>query len=127
MTSQASWQNPRLWLVLGVVFLAGGFGGAVVSRLSMPIAPAKAPGVYWKDGGKEVSLAKLRKELELTPGQADELEGVLDDFIMYYQMLQTQMDDVRSNGKARIMQVLKPEQQKRFEQMMTDLQGKQIR
>ena len=113
--------------MLGVVFLAGGFGGAVVSRLSMPFAPAKAPGLYWKDGGKEVSLAKLRKELELTPGQADELEGVLDDFIMYYQMLQTQMDEVRSNGKARIMQVLKPEQQKRFEQMMTELQAKQIR
>ena len=114
-------------MLLGVVFLAGGVGGALVSRLSLPASAAKAPGLYWKEGGKDVSLAKLRKELELTPGQADELEGVLDDFVMYYQMLQTQMDEVRSNGKARIMQVLKPDQQKRFEHMMSDLQSKQIR
>ena len=114
-------------MLLAVVFLAGGVGGALVSRVSMAQVSAKAtPERYWKEGGKEISLAKFKKELDLSPQQATEIESVLDDFVMYYQSVQVQMDEVRSNGKSRIVQVLRPDQQKRFEQMMSEL-SKQLR
>jgi hypothetical protein len=50
------------------------------------------------------------------------METVLDDFVMYVQMLQAQMDDVRANGKARIMRVLDERQKKKFEKMLVGLQ-----
>jgi len=37
------------------------------------------------------------------------------------------MDEVRANGKSRILRVLTPEQRKQFEKMLDDLQSKQIR
>jgi hypothetical protein len=52
---------------------------------------------------------------------------VLDDFVMYYQTLQAQMDDVRATGKSRIMKILHDDQQQKFERMLADLQTKQIR
>ncbi len=48
------------------------------------------------------------------------METEIDDFVMYYQGLQGQMDDWRAEGKKRIMQILNPEQQKKFERIMQD-------
>jgi hypothetical protein len=65
--------------------------------------------------------------LNLTPDQAGQIASVLDDFMMYYQTLQAQMDDVRATGKNRIMKLLNDDQRQKFEHMLSDLQTKQIR
>ena len=70
-------------------------------------------------------MNRMRTELQLTPVQAEAIEQALDDFTMYYQTLQAQMDEVRTHGKDRIQGVLNPDQRKKFDQMMTEL--KQIR
>jgi len=123
----SGWHNPRVLLTLAMIFLCGAITGVAFSRLlSTPIAHAHL-GPYWREGGKEISLQKFRSELLLTEQQAEEIETVLDDFVMYYQMLQTQMDEARASGKDRILQVLTPEQRQRFERMLTEMQARQLR
>ena len=56
-----------------------------------------------------------------TARKTEKLALVLDDYRQYYQSLQDQLDDLRSTGKTRIMQILNPEQRDKFEKMMTDL------
>ncbi len=70
-------------------------------------------------------MQRLTSELDLTPTQQAELETVLDDFVMYVQTLQAQMDDVRGSGKARIMRVLDEQQKKKFEKMLGQVQQAQ--
>jgi hypothetical protein len=120
------WRNPKIILILLTVFLCGSAAGALGLRY-VNRAPAQKNSPYWREGGKDISLQKFRKELDLTGDQAREVELVLDDFMKYYQTLQAQMDEVRANGKERILQILNPSQKDRFGRMMSDLQSKQIR
>ncbi len=117
------WKNTQILFTLGLVFLCGAIAGALVYRASSQ--PVKA--VSWNDNSKEVTLNRLQKELQLTPDQTAEIETVLDDFTMYYQMLQAQMDEVRATGKSRMEQVLNQEQRKKFGRIMHDFRDKQIR
>ena len=118
------WKNPRIVYTLFFVFLSGAVAGALVARISM--SPERhIP--FWNEGGREISLQRFKKELDLTPQQAGEIEIVLDDFVMYYQTLQAQMDDVRATGKNRILKLLREDQKQKFVRMLNDLQAKQIR
>lgn len=121
-----TWQNPRILCILLLVFLCGAMAGALTMRLGFSQAYRKSPS-YWKEGGKEISLERFRRELNLNDEQARQMEVVLNDFVMYYQTLQEQMNEVRSSGKARIMQVLNEEQRQKFSRMISELQVKQIR
>lgn len=127
MTQTPSWQHPRIVLLLSLVFLCGAVSGALFFRMAYAAPWSPKVGSYWKDGGREISLQRFKKELNLSPEQASEIESVLDDFVMYYQMLQTQMDDVRGNGKQRIVQALNPGQRQKFERMLDEMQGKGLR
>lgn len=121
-----SWRTPRILASLCLLFLCGSIAGGLAMRFGLPSMISK-PMPYWREGGKDISLQNLKKELNLTPDQALEIETVLDDFVMYYQTLQAQMDEVRSNGKSRIIRILTPEQQHRFKSMLSELQARQIR
>ncbi|MBL8216901.1 MAG: hypothetical protein JNK87_39640 [Bryobacterales bacterium] len=121
-----TWQNPRILLVLLLVFLCGATAGALTMRLGGMSYGRSGPR-YWTQGGKEISLERFRRELSLDDEQAKQMEIVLNDFVMYYQTLQEQMNEVRSNGKSRIMQILRDDQRKKFEKMLSDLQTKQVR
>ena len=85
------------------------------------------PPPSWTEGGKEISLNRFEQELDLTPEQTQKIEMILDDFMMYYDTLQMQMDEVRATGKSRILRILDPEQEKLFEHMLDELQKKQLR
>jgi len=108
-------------MVLMAVFLCGAAAGALTVRLA---GSRPAPSPYWKEGGRTLTIEMLRKELQLTPAQASEIETVLDEFVLYYQNLQGQMDDFRSDGKNRITRVLSPEQRAKFEKLMTNLSAR---
>ena len=122
----ASWQNPRVLTTLLLVFLCGSLAGALVMRYGVHTAMHKAPPA-WTEGGREISLQRFEKELDLTPDQSREMERILDDFMMYYHTLQSQMDEVRGTGKERILRILNDDQKKRFEGMLQDLQSKELR
>jgi hypothetical protein len=120
-------RNPRILFVLLLVFLCGSAAGALGTRLALRKSGQTNVTRYWREGGREISVQKFRDELELTNDQTREVESVLDDFMMYYQTLQAQMDEVRADGKERILRILNPEQRDKFKQMITELQAKQIR
>lgn len=124
LRSQASWQNPRVLVTLLLVFLSGSLAGALAMRYGVHPMVHRAPPA-WTEGGREISLQRFEKELSLTPDQSRDMERILDDFMMYYHSLQAQMDDVRADGKDRILRILNPQQKQRFEQMLTDLQKEQ--
>jgi hypothetical protein len=94
-----------------LVFLTGAFAGAVVNhrflhRSSVP---------FWTEGGKEIWLQRWKKDLDLTPEQAQEMTLILDDFGTYYR-------NVLSDGKARILRVLNEDQRKKFDRMLEQQQ-----
>ena len=127
--NRVTWKNPRLVLALSLIFLCGAIAGAITMGTVFRHWPAglPRPGLSWKESGKEISLQRFRKELNLTAPQADQLETILDDFMMYYQMLQSQMDEVRATGKGRILRILNDDQKRKFERMLSDLQAKQLK
>ncbi len=118
--------NVRIATTLLLVFVAGGIAGALTVRYGMQSGRLTRPGAgpSLKLGNKEIFLQKFKKELELTPDQVHDVSAALEDFNMYYQSLQDQLEDVRSTGKNRILQILTPDQKIKFERMLTQLQGK---
>lgn len=107
--------NPRVAgiTVLVLVFLCGAAAGALTmnlglhNRLHQPAFDTRA--------GRTLYFERLRKELDLTPAQAEQMQSILNDFWQYYRT-------VLSDSKTRIDQVLTPEQRIKFDRM---LQGAQ--
>ena len=119
-TRDRPWQNPRVVSTLALVFLAGGASGALWMRLGLheklhhTVSAASQP-------SREAVLQNFKTKLGLSSGQTDQIAGVLEDYRQYYQSLEDQLDDVRSTGKTRILQILNPEQRDKFEKMMNEL------
>lgn len=124
--TNVSWRNPRILLTLMLVFLSGAVAGALSMRFGLHELLHKS-GPYWREESKEISLQRFKRELDLTPEQAEQMETVLDDFVLYYQTLQTQMDEVRASGKERILRILNSEQRKKFDRIMTELQARRLK
>lgn len=122
-TNRLSWSNPRVLITLFVVFLAGSIVGAFAMRCVVHRVWHQ-PEPYWQEGGKQVALDRLSRELNLSASQQKELEVILDDFVMLVQSLQAQMDEVRATGKVKVMRILNEEQKKKFEKMMGSLQAR---
>ena len=125
MTSErcASWRNPRVLLVLFLVFLCGVLSGGLVMRLCIHgWMHTAGPGLSGDD--KEIALQRLTKELDLNADQQERLEVILDDFVKYVQTLQAQMDEVRATGKDRILLILNQEQREKFKKMLGELHAR---
>lgn len=121
----ATWRNPRILSTLLLVFLCGSLAGALVVRyFNKP--PSPSPATYWTKGGKENTIQRFDRELNLTPKQSAAIEEILDDFMLYYHSLNSQMEEVRANGKVRIMNVLQPEQQRKFEELLKDIPLREV-
>ncbi len=125
--NRAPWQNPTIISTLLVIFFVGVAAGAVAMKLTVSPERHRPGGTTWGGADKDVSLERFTRELNLSPDQAKEMETVLDDFMMYYQSLQAQMDDVRSTGNQRIIKILREDQRKKFEKMLGEIMSKQIR
>ena len=119
-----SWQNPRILVLLLLVFVCGALAGAVMMRYGIheKMHRSTSSSAYWRDDKTQFfSYDKLRKDLDLTPDQSQRLKTILDDFAKYHEDLETQMEDVRATGKNRIVQMLTPAQRQRFEQLCNQL------
>jgi uncharacterized membrane protein len=125
--SQPAWKNPQILCVLSLVFCCGALAGAVIYKLVSQPVSAKQVAASWKDSTKDQTLANLKRELDLSPEQAAEIETALDDFSLYYQMLHSQIEEVMATSRSRIDQVLTQEQRKKFARIMNELKDKQPR
>jgi hypothetical protein len=94
------------------VFLAGVLAGAVAMNLGAhKMLHRNVP--FYTEGGKEVSLQRWKKDLDLTPDQAAQMTVILDDFAMYYR-------NVLSDGKARILRILNDDQKRKFDRLLAE-------
>jgi len=94
------------------VFLAGVIAGAMAMNLGAhKWLHRTVP--FWTEGGKEISLQRWKKELDLTPEQSQQMILILDDFGLYYR-------NVLSDGKARILQILNEDQKRKFDKLLAE-------
>jgi sulfite exporter TauE/SafE len=93
---------------LFLVFLCGAVVGAIGMSLTKS---AGLHGVAPVSAGLFMSVSEWKSELNLTDDQTRQLTSILDDFSRYY-------DNVLADGNSRILQILDPEQKKRFEKML---------
>ena len=103
--------DPRVVcaITLTLVFLCGAAAGALAMNLGAHARLHKAP--FWTDAGKADYFDRMKRELDLTPAQAEQMESILDDFSKYYRT-------VIADGKSRIMQILNDSQRRKFEQLL---------
>lgn len=113
MASTAALPRPaeRTAIVtLLLVFLCGMVAGAVVMSVSGHASLHRTRAV---PSGYSLSVDEWKSTLDLTDEQTAELTSILDDFARYY-------DNVLADGNSRILQILKPAQRIKFEQMIRD-------
>jgi hypothetical protein len=93
-----------------LVFLCGVVVGAVVMSVSghakLHGTPPLAAGL-----GTPVSIREWKEQLDLSEQQTIQLKSVLDDVFRYY-------DNVLADGNSRIMEILNPEQQLKYRQLI---------
>jgi len=119
-SEQPTWQNPRILTTLVLVFLTGALSGAIGMRAGLHRELQRST-AYWRGDRIQFSYDLLKRDLNLTPDQSLRLKTILDDFAKYHDDLEVQIDDVRATGRNRILQILTPEQRKRFEQLSDQL------
>lgn len=114
--------SPRLFphspkaacaLALTLVFLCGAVVGALAFNLGAHKTLHRAP--FWTDPGKAIYMERIKKELDLSPTQTEQMESILDDFAKYYRT-------VLSDGKSRILQILNDDQKRKFERLLQESQ-----
>ncbi len=113
----AGWWNPRVLAILAVIFVCGvAFGSAVTSRYlhTKMLPPRQYEGM---EAAQHIGLMRLKIELNLSAEQEKTVTKELDDYAKYYQNIEDERDDVAEHGKQRILDVLTPEQQKKFNQI----------
>jgi len=128
MSHDPAGKNPKVIGTLLLVFLAGGAVGALTmqmglhERLHRTVSAASVPAPAHKASSNDALVQRFKTELNLSGDQTDKIAMVLDDYRQYYQSLEDQLDDVRSTGKNRIMQILDQQQRAKFEKIMGNLQ-----
>ncbi len=112
-TESAIASRPKTTLVtlLFVAFLCGGAAGAVGMK---SYAFRVAHHEIQLSESKKDTLDRWRQTLKLSDQQSAEIALILDDFNKYY-------DNVLAEGHERIIQVLNPEQRRKFEKMVHEL------
>ncbi len=90
-----------------LVFLCGVVAGALV----MSLARKNHGNPPVSNEISMFSVTEMKTELDLTDEQTRQVTSFLDDFSRYY-------DNLLADGNSRILQILNPEQKKRFAQML---------
>ncbi|HEV8414999.1 MAG TPA: hypothetical protein VGQ49_15500 [Bryobacteraceae bacterium] len=122
MSNSPSIGNPRIASTLLLVFLAGAAVGmlgmkyGLHDRLHRVAAAAPA-----RESSHDAMLQDFKTKLDLSAEQTDQISVVLQDYSHYYESLQDQLDDLRSTGLSRILQILQPGQREKFQKMRAEL------
>ena len=98
-------------VVLVVVFLCGTAAGALAmnSRVHLRIHQA----AFDTTNGHVLRFDKLKKELDLSQPQAEQVSSILADMWLYYRTVIT-------DSKSRVEEVLTPVQREKFEQLLRE-------
>jgi len=107
----------KIWLVLVVVFALGSITGAALTGLYRSRASNDRPEKAGHD-----RFEKIRTELNLTDEQTKSVSAILDDTRNEYRALRAELrprfDAPRQKARARIKEILTPEQRQKFDAMV---------
>ena len=114
-----SW-DPKVacMVALTLVFLCGAAAGAVAmnfgvhNRLHQPSFDTAV--------GRELYFSRMKRELNLTSAQQEQMESILNDFWQYYRT-------VLSDSKTKVEQILNDEQRRKFERILQERQPRERR
>jgi len=114
VTFNKAW-DPRAVcaITLALVFLCGAAAGAVVMNLGVHNRFHKPS--FDTPEGKAIYFSRMKRELNLTPVQQEQMESVLNDCWMYYRT-------VLSDSKSRVEQILNEQQRLKFERLLQEYQ-----
>jgi len=109
-----SW-DPKVacMVTLTLVFLCGAAAGAVVmnfgvhNRLHQPSFDTTA--------GRELYFSRMKRELNLSSSQQEQMESILNDFWQYYRT-------VLSESRTKVEQILNEQQRQKFERILQERQ-----
>jgi hypothetical protein len=121
VADRASWQNPKVLTTLVIVFVTGALAGALCMRVGLHERLHPTSASLNNPKSAKAFLGRCQKELNLTPKQSEQMATVLDDYKMYYESLQDQLDEVRATGKSRILALLDDGQKAKFEKMLNEM------
>src|SRR5579872_45341 len=105
--------NPKVACAvsLALVFLCGAVLGAVT--MDQVVHNRQRPPVFDTAPGRAVYFERLRKELNLTPTQSEQMESILNDLWHDYR-------SVLNDSKVRVEQLLNQEQRQKFEKILQE-------
>jgi len=111
----ARWWDPKVacMITLTLVFLCGAAAGAVVMNLGVHNRLHQPS--FDTANGRELYFARMKRELDLTPVQQEQMESILNDFWQYYRT-------VLSDSKTKVEQILNDEQRRKFERILQERQ-----
>ena len=121
MSNSPSIGNPRIASTLLLVFFAGAAVGMLGMRYGLHDRLHHVAAASPRDTSHEALLQNFKTQLDLSSEQTDQIAVVLQDYSHYYESLQDQLDDLRSTGLSRILQILQPGQREKFEKIRSEL------
>jgi Spy/CpxP family protein refolding chaperone len=109
-----SW-DPKVacMVTLTLVFLCGAAAGAVAMNFGVHNRLHQAS--FDTAVGKELYFSRMKRELNLTSVQQEQMESILNDFWQYYRT-------VLSDSKTKVEQILNDEQRRKFERILQERQ-----
>jgi hypothetical protein len=126
--------SSRVYLTLTLVFLAGVGTGMLAMHYGLHEqlhAAASSPATpNTKHESADALVEQYRQALALSPDQTKQIAVVIKDYNQYFESVQAQIedlrlreqiDDLRSTGKNRILEILNPDQRIKFEKMSAEL------
>jgi hypothetical protein len=121
--------NRKAVLIVFVLFILGialgSVGTYLVTERVLAARPLGAPLRYLATPANNGHMAMYTRDLNLTPDQQSEIQGILNDTRAKYGELHAKLDpeyeDVRQQGRERIRQVLTPDQRPKFEELLRQI------
>ena len=109
----ASRWNPKVACALSLllVFLCGGVLGAVM--MDFVVHNRQRTPTFDTPSGKALYFDRLRRDLNLTQAQTEQMESILNDLWHDYR-------SVLNDSKVRVEQLLNEDQRQKFERMLQD-------
>lgn len=121
-------ERKRATLYIVLIFLCGALAGTAATNVWINGWPwnasAKADAPPYSTQHR---VDKFTRELSLTPEQAKQLNQILDETHSMYRELEEQQEAIRLKGRARIREILTPEQKPKYEQLLAKIEANRKR
>lgn len=117
MNSQGK-MKAQVWSLILLVFVLGGVTGAALDRLLVRTANSNSSAPT-RRGGPGRMVENMKKDLNLTPAQEQQVRAILDESRKEFKDLgeKAGFKEARERSRARLRAVLNPDQQTKFDEM----------